>query len=96
MPTWRRPAPRRWAAASAAAAIRGAPEFRFRIVNELAYFTREYDPTNPAHRLAIGFTTSADLRRFEAEVYPMSRRRRAGRPPLTASAGGTGMLKGSC
>ena len=49
---------------------RGAPEFRFRIVNELAYFTREYDPTNPAHRLAIGFTTSADLRRFEAEVYP--------------------------
>ena len=64
---------------------RGAPEFRFRIVNELAYFTREYDPTNPAHRLAIGFTTSADLRRFEAEVYPC----------VVAAAGGGGAAGGA-
>ena len=64
---------------------RGAPEFRFRIVNELAYFTREYDPTNPAHRLAIGFTTSADLRRVEAEVYPC----------VVAAAGGGGAAGGA-
>ena len=46
------------------------PELRFRIVNELAYFTREYDPANEAHDLRIGFASDADLARFRNEVLP--------------------------
>ena len=49
----------------------GAPgELRFRIVNPLAYFSREYDHTNEAHDLRIGFESVADFRRFEAKVLP--------------------------
>ena len=49
---------------------RGAPEFRFRIVNELAYFTREYDPANEAHDLRIGFLSAEDATAFREQVLP--------------------------
>lgn len=55
--------------ASPAAAGRG-PELRFRIVNQLSYFTREYDPANEAHDLRIGFAAEADLDRFREDVLP--------------------------
>ena len=45
-------------------------EFRFRISNALAYFTRDYDHHNEAHDLRIGFGSAADLRQFEQLALP--------------------------
>lgn len=45
-------------------------EFRFRIGSQLAYFTREYDPTNAAHDLRIGFLSNADGAAFREKVLP--------------------------
>ena len=43
-------------------------ELRFRIDGPLAYFTREYDPTDETHDLRIGFERGADVARFRSEV----------------------------
>ena len=63
--------------ATAPAAGRGASagagrllEFRFRIGSQLAYFTREYDPTNESHDLRIGFLNAADGEAFRQQVLP--------------------------
>ena len=36
----------------------------------LEYFTREYDHTNSAHHLALGFASPADAERFKELVWP--------------------------
>ena len=36
----------------------------------LEYFTREYDHTNSAHHLALGFKSTADAERFKELVWP--------------------------
>ena len=36
----------------------------------LEYFTREYDHTNAAHHLALGFKSTADAERFKELVWP--------------------------
>ena len=36
----------------------------------LEYFTREYDHTNSAHHLALGFASPADAERFKELVLP--------------------------
>jgi len=36
----------------------------------LEYFTREYDHTNAAHHLALGFKSPADAERFKELVWP--------------------------
>ena len=36
----------------------------------LEYFTREYDHTNSAHHLALGFKSAADAERFKELVWP--------------------------
>ena len=36
----------------------------------LEYFTREYDHTNSAHHLALGFKSPADAERFKELVWP--------------------------
>lgn len=51
----------------------GGPEFRFRIVNALHYFAREYNPADTSHELRIGFESEADLQKFRAEVLPLCR-----------------------
>ena len=61
-----------------AAARPSAPELRFRIRNQLAYFTREYDATNPAHELRIGFRSEADLHKLTELVLPTIRELAAG------------------
>ena len=48
----------------------GVVELRFRIGRELVYFAREYDHTDPAHHLALGFATRADAKRFGELVQP--------------------------
>ena len=50
-----------------------APELRFRIGSPLAYFSREYDPTNMAHELRIGFASEADFRQMVELVLPQIR-----------------------
>ena len=45
-------------------------ELRFRIGAPLSYFTREYDPNDPAHDLRIGFLTEADAHAFRQNVLP--------------------------
>ena len=45
-------------------------ELRFRIGRELSYFTREYDCTNAAHELRIGFSSAGDLDQFRKLVLP--------------------------
>uniref|UniRef100_A0A7S3FIT7 Uncharacterized protein n=1 Tax=Haptolina ericina TaxID=156174 RepID=A0A7S3FIT7_9EUKA len=59
-------------AASGGAASGGArsPELRFRVVNPLAYFAREYDPTDVRHQLRIGFTSEADLLLLIGRILP--------------------------
>ncbi len=47
------------------------PELRFRVVNVLSYFTPEYDPSNSAHDLRIGFEKESDLYAFREKVLPL-------------------------
>ena len=43
---------------------------RVGIGRPLEYFTREYDHTNSAHHLALGFASPADAKRFKELVWP--------------------------
>ena len=45
-------------------------ELRFRIGGQLAYFTREYDSSNEAHDLRIGFANAGDLEKFRELALP--------------------------
>lgn len=53
-----------------AASSPGGVELQFRIGRPLEYFTREYDHTNSAHHLALGFASPADAERFKELVWP--------------------------
>lgn len=52
-----------------------APELRFRILNQLVYFSREYDADNEAHELKIGLCSESDMRRLQDLVMPHIRAR---------------------
>ena len=43
---------------------------RFRIGKPLAYFHREYDPSNETHDLRIGFLSPAEAAQFRTAVLP--------------------------
>lgn len=48
----------------------GGSELRFRINGPLAYFARDYDPSDATHDLRIGFESESDLERFRTVVWP--------------------------
>ncbi|KAL1510561.1 hypothetical protein AB1Y20_006862 [Prymnesium parvum] len=46
------------------------PELCFRIRNQLGYFSREYDSSNAAHELKIGFCREADMLQLQELAMP--------------------------
>ena len=54
-------------------ARRDSLSFRFRIGSRLEYFSRDYDPDNPAHSLRLELHSDTDMRRFLQLVYPVIR-----------------------